>query len=204
MGRHSAPADDSDEDRFAAPVVTRRAPKPGRHAGADEVDEPPAQSSAKTGPKPRPAAGLDLIEDAMSGAEPVTGPQPPVVADDATVQIPAIVEPVRDEPVPEAVTAQIPAVTSSDGPLHPVPRAGHSDLMLLRTHAEVRARVAAAVLVPFVLYVLVLFAVGSFELRVFLIWIWIPLVSAGVLGGYFLDAGHRAHDGDASEPLVSG
>jgi len=184
MGRHSAPGDENDEDRFAGPVVTGRAPKPGRHAGGDEVDESPAQSSAKPGPKPGPAAGLELIEDAMSGADPVTGPLPPVVAD--------------------RVAEQIPAAAASDGPLDPAPSKGHSDLMLLRTHAAVRARVGAAVLVPFVLYVLVLLAVGAFELRVFLIWIWIPLVSAGVLGGYFLDAGHRAHDGDAAEPQVSG
>lgn len=274
MGRHSAPSDDDDrdrdEDRSAVPIAAGRSPKPGRHAGGDEADGAAPEGPDRPGPKPRPNAGLDLIEDVMSG--PSTDPAPPVVADDLTVRLPAILDPVLDEPVRAAVTEQLPAVptedvggsaegaegataagcdeatgkagdaeaagagtdmlgatsvrqpdqrspkptrpagpapksasiaASADGTLDPAVGKSRSDLALLRSHADVRARVAAGILVPFLLYVIVLLAVGSVGVRVLLIWIWAPLISAGALGGYFLDAGHRAHDRAASKPPVS-
>jgi hypothetical protein len=64
-----------------------------------------------------------------------------------------------------------------------------ADLALLREHSDVRARVVAALVVPFVLYTAVLFLIG--RLGVYLIWVWIPLVSAGVVAGSILDAEHR-------------
>jgi hypothetical protein len=64
-----------------------------------------------------------------------------------------------------------------------------ADLRLLRTEAGLRAQCAAAVVVPFLLYTLVLVAVSRTD--VYLVWLWIPTVLAGVLVGSFLD---RAHD----------
>ncbi len=65
----------------------------------------------------------------------------------------------------------------------------HADLALLRSDSALRARCAAAVVIPFVLYTLVLVVTG--HLDVFLLWVWIPTVLAGVLIGTFLDLAHR-------------
>lgn len=65
-----------------------------------------------------------------------------------------------------------------------------ADLALLRAHPELRARVIAAAIAPFVIYVVVLLLVGA-ATRIYLIWIWVPLVAAGVLAGSMLDAAHR-------------
>jgi hypothetical protein len=76
-------------------------------------------------------------------------------------------------------------------------KGGHAtsaDAALVRHHSDVRARCAAGVVVPFVLYAVVLVAIGSFRFSTFLLWIWIPLVTAGLLVGQFLDAGHRRYD----------
>lgn len=64
-----------------------------------------------------------------------------------------------------------------------------ADLELLRTRPEVRNRVIAAVLAPFAVYTIVMIVVGS--LGAYLLWVWLPLVSAGVLAGSILDAAHR-------------
>jgi ABC-type transport system involved in cytochrome c biogenesis permease subunit len=67
-----------------------------------------------------------------------------------------------------------------------------ADLALLRRHPAVRNRVLGAVLVPFVLYAALLLAVGAKGVT-YLLWIWIPLVSAGVLAGLLLDRAHKQH-----------
>jgi hypothetical protein len=77
--------------------------------------------------------------------------------------------------------------------LVPLPGKGNqstaADLELLRAHSDVRARVIAAVVAPFVIYTLAMY-LGS-TLDVYFIWIWVPLVTAGVLAGSILDAAHR-------------
>ena len=65
----------------------------------------------------------------------------------------------------------------------------HADLTLLRENPAVRARCAAAVIVPFLLYTVVLVVLG--RAGVILVWVWIPVVLAGVSVGAFLDAAHR-------------
>ncbi|MDT4916453.1 MAG: hypothetical protein QOH89_1153, partial [Pseudonocardiales bacterium] len=70
-----------------------------------------------------------------------------------------------------------------------------ADLELLRQHSDVRARVLAAVLAPFVVYTLVMFLFDALD--VYFIWVWLPLVSAGVLAGSILDAAHRRRGRDA-------
>jgi hypothetical protein len=78
------------------------------------------------------------------------------------------------------------------GAAPPVARGNQStadDLELLRAHSDVRARVIAAVVAPFVLYTVAIYLVGAFG--VYLLWAWIPLVTAGVFAGSLLDAAHR-------------
>lgn len=74
-----------------------------------------------------------------------------------------------------------------------------SDLALLRAHTALRARVLAAILVPFLVYTVVLVVTAHSGLRTFLIWIWVPLVTAGVLAGLLLDAAHRSGPRSESE-----
>jgi hypothetical protein len=67
-----------------------------------------------------------------------------------------------------------------------------ADLELLRTHSAVRARVIAAVVAPFVIYTLAMY-LGS-SLDVYFIWVWLPLVTAGILAGSILDSAHRKQE----------
>jgi hypothetical protein len=70
-----------------------------------------------------------------------------------------------------------------------------ADLALLREHSDVRARCIAAVVVPFVLYSVVLYLIGA--MNVYLIWVWIPLVTAGVLAGAILDVEHKRRSNES-------
>lgn len=72
------------------------------------------------------------------------------------------------------------------------PTGTRADLALLRTHPGLRARAAAAVLAPFVLYVIVLALLARFDQA--LLWVWIPIIVAGVAFGLVLDLAQRAHD----------
>ncbi|MEO6887206.1 MAG: hypothetical protein ABI232_13110 [Jatrophihabitantaceae bacterium] len=63
-----------------------------------------------------------------------------------------------------------------------------ADLRLLRTESGLRARCAAGVLVPFLLYTVILAVISRTD--VYLIWVWIPTVTAGVLVGSLLDIAH--------------
>src|SRR5436305_333746 len=79
------------------------------------------------------------------------------------------------QPLAEQITERVPP------PAESVARGNQStaeDVELLRTHSDVRARVIAAVVAPFVLYTVALYLVGGFD--VYLLWVWIPLVTAGV------------------------
>lgn len=65
----------------------------------------------------------------------------------------------------------------------------HADLRLLREKPALRARCAAAVIVPFLLYTAVLAVIGRAD--IYLLWVWIPTVTAGIAVGTFLDVAHR-------------
>lgn len=208
---------------------TRPGPKP---RPVPAIDEPPAPETkvpeTKAPQTKAPAAtelaadqvGLELIEDALAAvpAEAAPAAEAPAASEAHTAQIPPVVEP--EPSVPEAPTAQIPLVEEPVGdeataslPAAAVPvvaapetkesRASSSDLALIRAHGDVRARCLAGVLVPFVLYVVVLVLIGSLALTTFLLWIWIPLISAGILVGLFLDAAHKRY-GAAPDDAVSG
>lgn len=72
-----------------------------------------------------------------------------------------------------------------------------ADLELLRDRSDVRARVIAAVVAPFVIYTLAMY-LGS-ALDVYFIWVWLPLVTAGVLAGSILDSAHRKRERAAGD-----
>jgi hypothetical protein len=64
-----------------------------------------------------------------------------------------------------------------------------ADLRVLRENSAVRARSIAGVLVSFLLYTVVMIVIG--QTAMYLLWIWIPIVVAGVLVGVVLDLAHR-------------
>jgi hypothetical protein len=219
-GRSVAAADEA-ASAAAEPesVALAEPPNEGIELLDDVLTEPPAGPIARSVPEA-------VTEQIPAIIEPVTEQIPPIIEPSApdeppaavTEQIPAIVGP---KPGPgsmtEAAVSETAAFeTTASGPVASAAadqpatatgphKAGHStsaDAALIRHHSDVRARCAAGVVVPFVLYVVVLVAVGSFRISTFLLWIWIPLVTAGVLVGQFLDAGHRRYD-VAAPPVES-
>ncbi|SHG24856.1 hypothetical protein SAMN05443575_1807 [Jatrophihabitans endophyticus] len=213
-GRHSRPgADDTAADATddTAEARDELQARPEDHPGDDSDDDGGPHTGgldliedALSRGRPRPARDSDGQADGHAD-EPV--------ASDETVQIAAIADPVLDRRVPEAETAQLRAVTDASPPqatggataaqtpaqgAEHTEHTGHadappqvSDVALLRGDSALRARVAAAVVAPFVLYVLVLIVLDEFEPRTALIWIWLPLVTAGVVAGLLLDLAHR-------------
>lgn len=72
----------------------------------------------------------------------------------------------------------------------PVQSGTHADLQMLRDNPALRARCIAAAVVPFILYTVVLVVIGRAD--IYLVWVWIPIVVAGILVGTMLDLGHRS------------
>jgi hypothetical protein len=175
MGRHSAPDDGRDVATITRPSrPDAAAAARARHARPDGEDVEttatiPAITEAPEAPHPP-------VEQGAAQTEPL--PAEPVTAETE----PLAVEPAATEP------AQAPVRRGWVGRGN---QATAADLTLLRTHSDVRARCIAAVVVPFVIYSAVMYLIGS--LHVYLIWIWIPLVTAGILAGTLLDAAHRKY-----------
>ncbi len=69
------------------------------------------------------------------------------------------------------------------------PRGTAADVRLLRADRRLRVRALAAILVPFLLYLLLMTAIGRTDRL--LAFLWTPIVLAGVLFGAVLDRGHR-------------
>lgn len=165
MGRHSA-ADDDDRVvmTFAAPVLGAP-PRLARHARPDEAEELAQPDTVRLAP---PEAGPPSAQPAAAA----NGHAPPAGAEPGA---------------PPAVSQPAP----------PPPKAGKdhqgtaADIALLREHSDVRARVIAALIVPFVLYSVVMYLARW--MHMYFIWVWIPLVTAGVLAGLLLDAAHRRY-----------
>jgi hypothetical protein len=168
MGRHSAPDDDEDGDVRVASTVAVDAPRTDRHARPD-------------GGGAGEAAAADVP-----------------LADQETERL----VPPGDEPAPQTGAEPAGLPSTDAGEQRAAPKVGKgnqstaADLELLRAHSDVRARVIAAIVAPFVIYALVLYLGGS-ALRVYFIWVWVPLVTAGVLAGSILDSAHRKRGRDA-------
>jgi hypothetical protein len=168
VGRHSAPDDDSDELPEGGGVLVDEEAGAGRHS--------------------QPAAGPGPTE--------INGPIP-LAPPDAEASL-------FDMLSTEEMAAPEAAPTQAAPPLEPAPQPAaaapkdsrrHStraDFALIKNHGDVRARCLAAIVVPFILYIAVLLAVGASG-RAYLLFMAIPLIVAGVLVGAFLDAGHKRY-----------
>lgn len=115
--------------------------------------------------------------------------EPSAALTDVDVDVDIVGEPGRHESADaESDTVTLPRVEASESRAE---SGTHGDLRLLRERPELRARCAAAAIVPFLLYTAVLAVIGRAD--IYLLWVWIPTVTAGVAVGGFLDAAHR-HD----------
>lgn len=158
----------------------------GRHSAGDDEDSAPAAAPVVTAtPKPgRHARPSD--DDEPAGERGGPRPVPRAVEVEADP-----VEPVEPpEPVPTGASRPPRSAKGSQSTA--------ADLALLREHSDVRARCIAAVVVPFVLYTATMYLIGAVHL--YLIWVWIPLVTAGVVAGGILDAEHRRRADDDAAP----
>ena len=54
-----------------------------------------------------------------------------------------------------------------------------------------RNRCVAAVLVPFIIFTVAMFAIG--RIGDYLFWVWLPTIAAGVLVGSILDHAHKRY-----------
>ena len=176
-GRHARPEADDETIEVLARPAPRPAPEPGGEAAAQE------------------ALAEELLSEELLAEEALAeqhtqriGPLDQLAPDAETAP--------DTETAPDAETAPVAIVPAAE-PAKAKPRAGKgnqstaADLALLRRHSALRARVIAAVVVPFVLYTTVMYLLSWLD--VYFIWVWIPLVSAGVLAGSFLDVAHRKH-----------
>jgi hypothetical protein len=201
MGRHSAPEDDEDAGDVAVAVVDRSLkPHPlpvprGRHSAPDDddaADDASIAAGAGVGAgvgieaparhRPRPVPVAPAAEAGLE-AVPEAGPQAAVEPVLKTDSAPAA------KPDKPAVPKAPKAPKASKLPKQRGDSATQQDLAMLRSDPALRNRVAAAVVVPFALTAVVLTVVG--ELGSFFDWIWIPLISAGVLAGLLLDSAQR-------------
>lgn len=66
-----------------------------------------------------------------------------------------------------------------------------ADLRLIRRHGDVRNRCIAAIVVPFVVFTVAMFAIGRAD--DYLFWVWLPTITAGVLVGMILDHAHKRY-----------
>lgn len=172
MGRHSAP--DSDEEELSDVQVTTPLIPWGRHAG--DVDDV-VGVGVGVGVDGGVGVGVDGPSDE---APPSDGPP---AAESSTATPSASESATPSATVTTTATATRPVAAAEP---HPGTR---GDLHLLRVSQGLRARCAAAVLVPFLIFTVVLIVIGRTD--VYLIWLWIPTVLAGVLVGTFLDLEHR-------------
>lgn len=186
MGRHSLPNDDEPADgtELVGDPALDDEPR-GRHSwrpGAEQsvaVLEPEATPGADTAPVP-------VVAD--------TGPVP-VVAETELLPFVVETESVSGGAEPQSISG---SAGTERAPARK-PSGMHADLALLRANRRLRVRAIAAVLAPFALYVLTLAVLG--RLDVLLLWVWIPVIVAGVSFGAVLDlgAGKAASSGDTPE-----
>lgn len=192
MGRHSAPDDDDTRSAVVVRPTGDRRPRPGRHARPDDDDESPIGRVLQTMPRPSPpVAAPDQVTARIAPSVPST-PDVSRAPEVSRVPEPALGTTEDTEPIVPTDEAEEEQVDASPAATARVGKGNQStaaDLALLREHSDVRARVIASVVVPFVLYTAVLYAIGALD--VYFIWVWIPLVTAGVVAGSILDAAHR-------------
>src|SRR6185437_2701376 len=141
----------------------------GRHSAPDSDEE---QLSA---------SAVIATSVVVSGRHAGTDGEASAPVEVAPVEVAPVAVPAADTPPPAALPqAALPQAALAQAAAPKATAQVHSgtrgDLHLLRESRSLRARCAAAVLVPFVIFTILLIALGRTD--VYLIWIWIPTVLA--------------------------
>jgi hypothetical protein len=151
----------------------------GRHSAPDDDEALPSEHAG---------SAIDVAEPAV-GTESAVGTGVAAAVEAGRHHTPDEQPPAPSQPAPSQPAPSEPAPSES-APSEPKPDTGtHADLRLLRENPSLRARCAAGVVVPFLLYTVVLVIIARVDL--YLLWVWIPTVTAGVLVGTFLDVEHH-------------
>lgn len=160
----------------------------GRHSSPDDDDDD--EGDLVDVLLADPTVATTEVEVGRHGEPPA--PEPPVLepaASEPAAFGPPVLEPPALEPHFQVGTG-VPTAAPEPAPARPHSTA--ADLALVRHHGDVRARCLAGVIVPFLGYAAVLLAVGGSG-AAWAIWVFVPLILAGILVGAFLDAGHKRY-----------
>jgi hypothetical protein len=160
----------------------------GRHSAPDDDQD-----------RDVPGGSAVAVDVARRGRHARTDEQATDAVSVAEQETERLVPPEPAPPAAEEPTAEIPAAQQAEQQRAPRVGKGNqstaADLALLRARSDVRARVLAAVIAPFVIYTIVMYLID--RIGVYFIWVWVPLVAAGVLAGSILDAAHRKQSAKA-------
>ncbi len=187
MGRHSAPDDADADDRADGSAVGATPDAAGSPTMVIEAVDVGRHEVASASAQETPPGGLAAVGLAPSGRSddqlPVIGGPPPEHVEDDRTDAAPVATPRRERTGTAA-----------------------ADFALVRSNRALRARCAAAALAPFVVYVVVLLIVGA-QPRTYLLFIFIPLITAGLAVGALLDAAHRrrgASEAGQDQPAEQG
>lgn len=203
--RDAAATDTGRNDAAATDTVVEDpdAASRGRHSQAAEYPQAAEPSQAAE----TEDSGEVPLEELIAGDDPA-GPEREVDSAPTGTIAPVVVPP---EGTPADTTASFAPVGDTAGAADAGPDdsarrspvatvtsgAAHNsaaDLHLARSHPGVLVLCVLALVLPFVAEVVVLLALGTLDGHSFLVWIWAPIVGAGVLLGVVLDLAHRHYN----------
>jgi len=162
----------------------------GRHSAPDDDQD-----------RDVPAASAVAVDDSGRGRHARSDEEATDAIPVAEQETERLVPPEAETPAAAEPTVELPVAPAQQAAQQAAPPVGKgnqstaADLALLRARSDVRARVLAAVLAPFVIYTIVMYLID--RIGVYFIWVWLPLVAAGVLAGSILDAAHRKQSSNA-------
>ena len=185
MGRHAAPGDDEPDGAAVTAVLP-------------EAEERPPGSRPSPTPRGRHSVPDDDEDDDVAVVAAAVTERLPVPTVEPASESPSVTETAPDSepateaaPVTEPVTETAPSAAKKE-------RATAADWRLLRSDSALRNRVIAAVVAPFVLFVFVLAVIG--RLDAVAVWIWLPLICAGIGAGLLLDKAHAKARAEPATP----
>lgn len=197
MGRHQVHGEDGGDDVGDSTAVTARLGEPGEAAERSPGPEPsrrgrravPDDAEADDEHPGRALLARLLAEASERGAARGEGePDGAGVRGAGEAQEAEGAEEVEHGAPVAEVAAVAPGVQVDSGPARRRQSGTSADLRLLREDGRLRLRCAVAALAPFAVFTAIL--LGLRRADVYLVWVWIPTVTAGVLVGALLDRAH--------------
>jgi type IV secretory pathway VirB10-like protein len=195
MGRHSAPDEvDDDAVEIDSPLaVLDLGEDRGRHASADDEAEGDSVASADRGTSDQATAEFDEAHTQRLAVVDAPPLETPTKSDTKADKKAAKASAKAAKQAEKAAKADRTAGQQADRKADRKAQRGESDtradLRMLREQPAVRAQVIGAVIASFLIYTLVMLALGRTDK--YLLWLWVPIVACGVLVGLVLDLAHR-------------